>query len=326
MRTPSQSALLHAQASGKARLHGLFGGQGNNKHYFDELRVVWDTYAPSVRDFIESLSSVLHTLSQDERVADQYPHGLDVLRWLRSPESESSESIPDNDYLISAPVSFPLIGLLQLAHAKAVCMSLGVGPESFPHVFSGLAGHSQGVVVAAAVATASDWASFLDASIKAITILFWIGSRCQQVFHQHSVSEEMARELESDGHGKASPMLAVVNIQRRQLEAVIQGLNQGLPSDKHASIALANSIYSFVVSGPERTLAALIQTLDATSGGDPRAPARVPYSQRKASPTTRFLPITIPCHCSLLDSALPLIDSDLREICSIPASILRLPV
>ncbi|KAL2018201.1 hypothetical protein VTK56DRAFT_1174 [Thermocarpiscus australiensis] len=324
MRTPSQSALLHAQASGKARIHGLFGGQGNNKHYCDELRVVWDTYAPLICDFIESLSSVLHTLSQDERVADQYPHGLDVLHWLRGPESES---IPDDDYLISAPVSFPLIGLLQLAHTKAVCMSLGVGPDGFSRLFGGgLAGHSQGVVVAAAVATASDWASFLDASIKAVTILFWIGSRCQQVFSQDTVSEEMARELESGGHGKASPMLSVVNIQRRQLQAAIEALNQGLPSDKHASIALANSISSFVVSGPERTLAALIQTFHAASGRDPRTPARVPYSQRKPSPATRFLPITIPCHCSLLDDALPLIDSDLRQICSIPASTLRLPV
>ncbi|KAK4153968.1 beta subunit of fatty acid synthetase [Chaetomidium leptoderma] len=324
MRSPSQSALLHAQASGKARIHGLFGGQGNNKHYFDEIRVVWDTYAPLIHDFIASLSSVLHALSQDERVADQYPHGLDVLHWLRG--LESPESIPDDDYLISAPVSFPLIGLLQLAHTKAVCMSLGVGPEGFSHLFGGLAGHSQGVVVAAAVATASDWASFLDASVKAVTILFWVGSRCQQVFSQDPVSEEMTRELESGGHGKASPMLSVVNIQRRQLRDAIEALNQRLPLEKHASIALVNSISSFVVSGPERTLAALIQTLHAPSGRDSRLPARVPYSQRKPSPATRFLPITIPCHSPLLDNALPLIDSDLRQICSIPASTLRLPV
>lgn len=174
MRSPIQSALLQAQADGEAQIHGLFGGQGNNKHYFDEIRFVWDTYAPLVGDFVISLSSVLNTISRDERIADQYPHGLDVLQWLTS----GPESLPDDDYLISAPVSFPLIGLLQLAHIKAVCMGLGVGPEDFPRLFGSLAGHSQGVVVAAAVATASDWASFQDAAIKAVTILFWIGSRC----------------------------------------------------------------------------------------------------------------------------------------------------
>jgi fatty acid synthase subunit beta len=318
----SQSALLQAQADGKARIHGLFGGQGNNKHYIDEIRVLWNTYAPLVRDFIASLSSVLDALSRDERVADQYPHGLDVLRWLTG----GPESVPDDDYLISAPVSFPLIGLLQLAHVKAVCMALGVGPEDFARLFDGFAGHSQGVVVAAAVASASDWASFADAAVKAITVLFWVGARCQQVSSQGPLSEELARDLESNGHGKASSMLSVSNIQRQQLQAAVDALNRRLPPNKHASISLANSAASFVVSGPERTLAALIQTLDAPSAMNSRPLARVPWSQRKPSPSTRFLPITIPCHCSLLDDALPLIDGDLGPACAIRASTLRLPV
>ncbi len=323
MRPASQSALVQAQASGKARIHGLFGGQGNNKQYFDEIRVLWDTYAPFVRDFITSLSTVLNALSKDERVADQYPHGLDVLQWLTG---TGPESTPDNDYLISAPVSFPLIGLLQLAHVRAVYMSLGVGPEDFAHVFAGLAGHSQGVVVATAVATASDWASFFDAAVKAITVLFWVGSRCQQAFSQDPLPQETIRDLELDGHGNTSPMLAVSNIQRRQLQAAVKALNHRLPADKHAAIALANSNSSFVVSGPERTLAALIHALQAASGMDSRPLARVPYSQRRPAPTTRFLPITIPCHCGLLDTALPSIDSDLGENCSILANALRIPV
>ncbi len=314
---------MQAQASGKARIHGLFGGQGNNKHYFDEIRVLWDTYAPFVRDFITPLSTLLNALSRDERVVDQYPHGLDVLQWLTGTEPGST---PDNDYLISAPVSFPLIGLLQLAHMRAVCMSLGMGPEDFARVFDGLAGHSQGVVVAAAVATASDWASFFDASAKAITVLFWIGSRCQQAFSQDHLPEETIRDLESNCHGNASPMLSVSNIQRRQLQDAVKELNHCLPANKHAAIALVNSNSSFVVSGPERTLAALIHALQATSGMDTRPLARVPYSQRKPAPTTRFLPITIPCHCSLLDTALQKIDSDLGKSCSIPASALRIPV
>ncbi|KAL2132510.1 hypothetical protein VTI74DRAFT_3729 [Chaetomium olivicolor] len=319
-----QRAMLRAQASGELQIHGLFGGQGNNKHYFDEMRAVWEMYAPLIRELVAPLSTALNGLSQDERVADQYPHGLDVLHWLTD---AGLQGAPDHDYLISAPVSFPLIGLLQLAQFKAICMSLDVGPEEFPRFFSGLAGHSQGVVVAAAVSTASSWAGFLDASIKAVTILFWIGARCQQVFNQDPLSEEMTRQLESDGYGKASPMLSVSNIQRQQLQKVIKTLNCHLPPDKHAHMALANSSSSFVVSGPERTLAALTQNLNAASGkGQAHSSARIPYSQRKPSPATRFLPITIPCHCSLLDDALPLIDGDLKQVCSIRAEELRLPI
>ncbi|KAL1842324.1 hypothetical protein VTJ49DRAFT_5492 [Mycothermus thermophilus] len=321
MDLPSQSALLRAQAGGKARIHGLFGGQGNNKHYFDEIRTLWDTYETLVSDLIVSLSTVLETLSRDERVSDQYPHGLDVLRWLRD-----TESVPDDDYLISAPVSFPLIGLLQLAQIKAICMTLAVGPEEFPRLFGSLAGHSQGVVTAAAVATASDWASFENAALKAVTILFWVGARCQQVWSQDPLSDEMARELESNGYGKVSAMLSVSNIQRKQLQTAVDALNRRLPQAKQASISLENSATSFVVSGPERTLAALVQTLNAPSAVASGPQARVPYSQRKPSPSTRFLPITIPCHSSLLDGALPLIDSDLGPACAIRASELRLPV
>jgi len=52
--------------------------------------------------------------------------------------------------------------------------------------------------------------------------------------------------------------------------------------DKHASISLANSISSFVVSGPDRTLAALIQTLSAATKMDSRPPARVPVFPEEA--------------------------------------------
>ncbi|KAL2267370.1 hypothetical protein VTJ83DRAFT_4647 [Remersonia thermophila] len=321
MEPSTQSALLQACAAGKAQLHGLFGGQGNNRHYLDEIRTVWETYEPLIHDLIASLSTVLDTLSRDERVSDQYPDGLDVVRWL-----QDQESVPDDDYLISAPVSFPLIGLLQLAQIQGICKTLGVGPEEFPQLFGSLAGHSQGVVTAAAVATASSWSSFAEAAVKAVTILFWVGARCQQAWRQDTVSEEMAKELELNGHGKASPMLSVSNIQQRQLQTALDTLNRRIPQQNQVSISLENSTTSFVVSGPERTLAALVQTLNAPSAVASGPQGRVPFSQRKPSPSARFLPITIPCHGSFLDAALPLIDSDLGPACAIRANELRLPV
>ncbi|KAK6086189.1 fatty acid synthase [Seiridium cupressi] len=314
------SALIRAQAQGQAKIHGLFGGQGNNKHYFEELRTVFSTHEPSVRDLIEPLSHTLQVLSQDERVSEQYPHGLDVVQWLEDPETT-----PSADYLITAPLSFPLIGLLQLAHLKAICMSLNGTPEDFPSFFEALAGHSQGVVVAAAVSTVTSWPEYFTAAIKAVTILFWIGARSQQVFSQDQLPEGKSEEIEADGYGKPTPMLSVSNITRRHLNDTIAKVNHSLPATNRAYIGLVNSASNFVVSGPERTLAALIQSLKSGAAKEGQSQARVPFSQRKPTPNIRFLPITIPCHCDLLNAAVPLIEADLSEI-NLKAADLRIPV
>lgn len=314
------SALLRAQSQGRARIHGVFGGQGNNKHFFEELRTVFTAHGSSIRDLVEPLSHTLHILSQDCRVSEQFYDGFDVMKWLELPETT-----PSADYLLTAPLSFPIIGLLQLAQLKAICLGLGKGPEDIPTIFEALAGHSQGVVVAAAVSTATNWPEYCIASIKAITILFWIGSRSQQVFSQNSLPGDKAAKLEADGFGKPTPMLSISNITRRHLDVSITRLNQSLPTVNHAHISLVNSASNFVVSGHERTLAALIQLLKSGAAKEGASQARVPFSSRKPSPSMRFLPVTIPCHCNLLDAAVPLIEEDLKEV-SISITDLRIPV
>ncbi|KAF2998032.1 beta subunit of fatty acid synthetase [Neopestalotiopsis sp. 37M] len=314
------SALLRAQADGRAQIHGVFGGQGNNKNYFEEIRTIFLSHETATRDLIEPLSHTLQVLSQDTRVSEQYPEGLDVMRWLEDPEAT-----PSADYLITAPLSFPLIGLLQLAHLKAICIDLDVSPKDFPALFEALAGHSQGVVVAAAVSTASSWPEYFDAAIKAVTILFWIGARSQQAFSQDALPEEKTEQLEADGHGSPTPMLSISNINQQYLESSLNTLNQSIPDANHAHVSLVNSVSNFVVSGPVRTLAALIQSMRAGAAKEGQSQARVPFSQRKPSPNFRFLPITIPCHCQLLDAAVPSIDSDLSGI-NIKSTDLKIPV
>jgi hypothetical protein len=43
------------------------------------------------------------------------------MRWLQDRDAQ-----PDTDYLVSAPVSLPLIGLVQLAHYMVTCKVLGL--------------------------------------------------------------------------------------------------------------------------------------------------------------------------------------------------------
>ncbi|KAK8015932.1 hypothetical protein PG991_008820 [Apiospora marii] len=298
----SKPALIRSQAQGASRIYAIFGGQGNNKHYFNELRSLYQTYQPFLADLLEDLDSLLQTLSQDPSISHLYVEGLQVKQWLTDPEST-----PSADYLITAPLSFPLIGLLQLATLKAICLSLDGTPADFPGFFHGLAGHSQGVVVAAAVASAETWDDY--PAVLAPPVL----------------APDLAARLEEQGHGKASPMLSIANLEQRQLDPHLARLNARLPPANRAHIALVNARASFVVSGPERTLAALVASLQAASVKDGQSQARVPYSQRRPAPAIRFLPITVPCHCGLLDAAVPLIEEDLRGV-SLRASELRVAV
>ncbi|KAH8724218.1 hypothetical protein GQ44DRAFT_593930, partial [Phaeosphaeriaceae sp. PMI808] len=204
---------------------------------------------------------------------------------------------PPNEYLISAPVSFPLIGLLQLIRFKAICMSLGMSLEDLPNRMQGLAGHSQGVIVATAISTAKTWNEYRDAALRAVKILFWIGARSSQCFERiHSQLDRVGSSIQ----GTPSPMLSVSNVTRKELEDAILKLNKGLPIHYHAYLALVNTSQDFVVSGPECTL-------DALSGG-------FVASKKTSSASLRFLPISIPCHSPLLDSALCLIEADLQGV------------
>ena len=143
------SILFNAASDGKATIHTIFGGQGNNEHYFDELREVYQVYPSFVGELIDSSSKLLMTLSQDSRVEQLYTAGLDIAGWL-----QDSEKTPDLSYLISCPVSFPIIGLTQLANYAVMCKALGKSPGEILKCLRGTTGHSQGIVVAAALASA----------------------------------------------------------------------------------------------------------------------------------------------------------------------------
>ena len=164
---PHDSALLRAAGDEEAKLYAIFGGQGNIEEYFDELREVYNTYPSFVEDFISTCADVLQSLARDPRADKLYSKGLDVMRWLQNKESQ-----PDTDYLVSAPVSLPLIGLVQLAHYAVTCKSLGLLPGQVRERFTGTTGHSQGIVTAAAIAAADSWESFDKISKDAIIILF----------------------------------------------------------------------------------------------------------------------------------------------------------
>ena len=303
------SALFRAAEDEEAGLYAIFGGQGNIEEYFDELRDVYTTYPSFVEELVEDSAHQLQTLARDPRAEKLYSKGLDVMRWLHNPDTQ-----PDTDYLVSAPVSLPLIGLVQLAHYTVTCKALGLTPGDIRSRFIGTTGHSQGIVTAAAIALADTWESFEKAAKDALTILFWIGSRSQQAYPRTSLAPSILQDSVENGEGSPTPMLSVRDLSRAALQEHIDTTNHHLPEDRHIAISLINSARNFVVTGPPISLYGLnlrLRKVKAPTGLDQ---TRIPFTDRKVRFVNRFLPITSPFHSTYLSEATKHIQDDLKDI------------
>ena len=317
---PHDSALLRAADDEEASIYTVFGGQGNIEEYFDELREVYTTYPSFIKDLVESSAELLQNLAASPKADKFYTKGLDIMSWLADRERQ-----PDTDYLVSAPVSLPLIGLTQLAHFQVTCKVLGKTPGEINERFSGTTGHSQGIVTAAAMSTATSWETFAKAAKDAITMLFWIGMRSQQAYPRTSLAPSILQDSVEAGEGTPTPMLSVRDLSQKQVQEHINATNEHLPKDRHVAISLINSSRNFVVTGAPISLHGLslrLRKVKAPTGLDQ---TRTPFTERKQRFVNRFLPITAPFHSPLLTEAFKQIKDDLSNI-KIPASKLTIPV
>ncbi|KAK4553557.1 beta subunit of fatty acid synthetase [Recurvomyces mirabilis] len=315
-----ESALFREVSDDNACVYAIFGGQGNIEEYFDELREVWSTYPSLVEDFISTAAALLQGLARDTQAEKMYAKGLDVMRWLNFPEAQ-----PDTDYLVSAPVSFPLIGLTQLAHYVVTCRVLGTHPGHVRERFAGTTGHSQGVVVATAIAASGNWESFDKAARNALTILFWMGARSQQAYPRTSLAPNVLQDSIDSGEGTPTPMLSIRDLPRDSVEKYIGKTNEHLPKERHIGISLVNSARNFVVTGPPMSLYGLnlqLRKVRAPTGLDQ---TRIPFTERKIRFVNRFLPITAPFHSPYLTDAISKLEGDLKDI-NIGSQELGIPV
>ncbi|KAI9880706.1 MAG: beta subunit of fatty acid synthetase [Pleopsidium flavum] len=317
---PCESNLLRGARDGDARIFAIFGGQGNTDNYFGELSEMYVTYRHFVEDFISWGSEILQQLSQEPRAGKMYSRGLDAKGWLQNPDRQ-----PDTGYLISAPVSFPLIGLLQLAQYSLTCKLLGTSPGHFRDYLAGLSGHSQGIVAAVVASSADSWDSFRAAARTALTVLFWIGLRSQQTYPQTAMLPSMLQECARNGEGSPTPMLSVRNLPHEPLQQHVDATNDHLPQDRHVHISLINSARNIVVSGPPMSLCGLnsrLRGLKPTAGLDQ---TRIPFTKRRIPFTNVFLPITAPFHSPYLMTTTEQVVEDLHDI-SISRKDLKVPV
>ncbi|RCH92014.1 beta subunit of fatty acid synthetase, partial [Rhizopus stolonifer] len=303
--SPAKSALFAAAARGDAKLFAIFGGQGNIEEYFDEFADIWETYQGLVKPFVERMAVVLAEYARSPEASVLHSKGLDILRWLENPELR-----PDLQYLISAPVSFPLIGLTQLLQYYVMIRVLGRTPAEIRDLFEGTTGHSQGIISSVVISASSTEEEFISNTEKALGLLFWIGTRAQQVFPTTTLNPAVLEDSIGNNEGNPTPMLAITGLREVQVLKHLEETNSHLASDRKIEITLHNGPRSFVCTGPPQSLYGLnlsLRKLKAPTGLDQ---SRIPFSQRKIKFSSRFLPITAPFHSFYLKAATPIILED----------------
>ncbi|KAJ2994096.1 hypothetical protein NUW58_g1648 [Xylaria curta] len=312
------SALLAAARRGECSILIAFGGQSsNNSACVDDLRELYSLYQPLVETLVTSLASVLHSLSQQPKPRAFYQgREIDVSRWLGD-----SSTQPDRAFLAGSAVSFPIIGVTGLLHYCIMCKMLGKTPGELGQLLSGVAGHSQGIVVAAAVARSHSWESFFTHSRWVVELLFWIGYESQMATPQSPLSREMVDASVRDGDGVPSFMLSVRGMSRESLTDIISANNRHLPQHQKLYLSLTNSHNNHVVTGPPTSLRGLVSRLHELCAPNDLDQSRIPHSRRRPVVDLQFLPISCPFHSPYLSTAADRVKARLAGFWSEPATI-----
>lgn len=318
-----KASLFKAALNGDALVHAIFGGQGNTDDYFEELREINRIYHGLVGHLLTKCQDKVKTLIRSHPDAKKvYTQGFDLLGWL-----DSEDKTPDSDYLLSIPVSCPLICVIQLCHYVVTCRVLGLTPGHVGSLLKGATGHSQGLVTAVVVAAADSWDSFEKLALQAVELLFYIGVRCLQVYPNTSLPPSMSQDSVENSEGKPSPMLSISNLSYDQVSKFVAETNSHLPEQKHIDISLVNGARNLVVTGPPQSLYGLNLSLRKAKAPSGLDQARIPHSERKLKFSSRFLPILSPFHSHLLAPATDRVVEDLEKAgLEFESASLKIPV
>ncbi|KAI5122922.1 hypothetical protein M0805_007600 [Coniferiporia weirii] len=301
------SALLGAAEKGEASLYALFGGQGTNEVYFDELQTLYDIYTPFVATFIATLSvNILQPLAAASSTS-YYAFGLDVISWL-----SGALPRPPTEYLATVPVSFPLIGLTQLTQYLVACRVANLTPGEMRTRLHGATGHSQGIVSAVCIAASDSEESFVENAAKELRWLFFSGMRGQDAFPVLSLEPGIVSDAIEGGEGAPSPMLGVAGLALKDLEPHIAKTNKHLPKNSQLYVSLNNGPRSFVVTGPAKALYGLVVNLRKIRAAPGLDQSKIPFSQRKPVFSVRFLVVGVPYHSEYLKGATEKVLEDLQ--------------
>ncbi|KAI0096024.1 enoyl reductase domain of FAS1 [Nemania sp. FL0031] len=302
LRAASQppSALISAVMKKEASILLAFGGQGAlNPSCVDELAELYSIYRPLIQPLISTIDPILQNLSRHPETSYFYQDREIRLReWL-----ENHESRPEESFISAAATSFPIIGLIDLAHYCITCKLLDKSPGEMAQLLFGVTGHSQGIIVAAVASLSDSWDAFFHHARWAIELLFWLGYHSHREAPRSTIDAAALSDSIREGEGSPSHLLVVRGLQEQKLQDILATCNQQLTVREHLYLALKNGPQNYVVAGSPRSLRGLtlrLRKIRAQPGSDQ---GRVPFSQRRPEIQCQFLPVSAPFHSQHLITA-----------------------
>ncbi|KAI0314920.1 hypothetical protein OF83DRAFT_1063017 [Amylostereum chailletii] len=173
---------------------------------------------------------------------------------------------PDVSYFIPVPISFPLIGLVQFTQFLVAARVSGLSLASFRAKFAGASGLSQGVAVAASIASIVDDASFIQNACMTIKWLFFAGLRAQQKFPITALDPAIVQASLDGEHGTPSPMLTVIGLPAEKLSLHVASANEKSPPDSQIMVSLHNCPDVFVITGRPEALYTFLARMKPVEG------------------------------------------------------------
>jgi len=304
--TPQLSLLKEADV----RMVAVFSGQASSEDLLGELKQLLNTYGPLLNDLFAHLAQILKEASEDREAQEFFLDGFDLASWMHGPV----EAWPPASYILAAPRSFPLVGLIQLLNYQLLLKLYGVQPYELAKCFVAGTGHSQGIIPAAMLAMARTHEDVFTGAGDVLKILFWTGLRCQQAQPLVTLHPDIVAEAVERGEGAPSPMLSVSGLSRALLQTHIDTQNANSEGEDYPiAIGLKNGPTSFIICGSPAKLYNLLLALRPLQASPQEDQSRVPHSQRKLTFRLRFLPVSVPFHSEGLKPAVPKIMADLER-------------
>jgi len=195
-----------------------FAGQGTK--YIDELSQLYSIY-PAIRPFIQdAIAEIKKQASRyDDTQTAFFSHGLEVDRWL-----EEESEIPDFGYLLSSPLSHPLIYLCQISNYISILQE-GLDQEKLLRNTHSMTGFSTGVVAAILCSMGLPMDELWKLAIKVQAMFFWQGVRCQQCTLKLGVRPELALGELNSTEETPSCMASITGLTRDRLEEQINSFS-----------------------------------------------------------------------------------------------------
>ncbi|GAB6097232.1 hypothetical protein JCM14469_34860 [Desulfatiferula olefinivorans] len=253
-----------------------FAGQGVK--YMEDLRRMYAA-CPAIRPFIADAERVIKeqaALYDDSRTGF-FNRGLDVTAWITRPETT-----PDLGYLLSSPLSHPLIFLTQMSTYLSV-LADGVDPGRLLDLTHSATGFSTGIVAAILVSMGRRFEAVYEDALKAQAMFFRQGVRCQEAMLTVGSRPVLDASLYDSAEGCPSCMAGITHLMRGKLDQAI------LAFADRGAVYPAYDLFPgrFIVSGLPDHLSAFHDMLKAL---EPQA-------------VWRYIPSTIGAHSPLLAHA-----------------------